>query len=89
MENIANSKNGSSLANNPKEPGYFPVIKGGSWEMILLGLFLALLAPCGLNLDDLIHSESFCFYLGPSEDTVCWDIVRFNQLSFKDRKILE
>lgn len=68
MENIANSENVVSQANNPKGPGCFPGIKGGSREMILLALFLALWEPCGLNLGDAIHSP-VCFCMCPLEDT--------------------
>lgn len=34
---IANSQNGGSLVNNPKEAGYFPGIKGGLLEGDSLG----------------------------------------------------
>lgn len=88
MKNIANSKNGGQLANNHEETGYFPVMISGDGGGDSLGFFLTLLEPCGLTLGDPIHSTSLCFYLGPSEDTLSRDVVKFNQLLFKGRKII-
>lgn len=53
-----------------------------------LGLSLALFKACGLNLGTLMQSTSLRFYPGPSEHTFSGDLVRFNQLLFKGRRIL-
>lgn len=88
MKSTTNSKNGGWLVNSFKKPDCFPVIMGDGGGGDSLGLSLALLEPCGLNLGNLMYSISLCFYPGPSEDTFSRDLVRFNQLLLKGRKIL-
>lgn len=88
---IVNSKNGGSLVNNHKEAGYFPGIKGRLLEGDSLGSIYgsvrALWPEPGRS--DPLHIPFLCFCLGPSESTTSRDIVRFNQLLFKDRSLDE